>query len=168
MKVKVKVAQSCSTLCDPMDYTTHGILQARILEWVAFPFFRGSWTRFPHCRQILHQLSHKGSPRISLIESNNFFSPRSPFTLLSWIDHVSSAPTMVFWTTCTLHLLTDSEKKIYDPFLPICQHSYSIFSSVLLNYACSDEKHLSSINVFKMWGLFHTPVYPCRYFSVHF
>ena len=40
--VKVKVAQSCLTLCDPMDYTVHGILQARILEWVAFPFSRGS------------------------------------------------------------------------------------------------------------------------------
>ena len=36
----VKVAQSCPTLCDPMDYTVHGILQARILEWVAFPFSR--------------------------------------------------------------------------------------------------------------------------------
>ena len=33
---KVKVAQL--SLCDPMDYTVHGILQARILEWVAFPF----------------------------------------------------------------------------------------------------------------------------------
>ena len=42
MKVKVKVTQLCPTLCDPMDYTVHGILQARILEWVAFPFFRGS------------------------------------------------------------------------------------------------------------------------------
>ena len=39
---KVKVAQSCLTLCDPMDYTVHGILQAMILEWVAFPFPRGS------------------------------------------------------------------------------------------------------------------------------
>ena len=38
----VKVAQMCLTLCDPMDYTVHGILQARILEWVAFPFSRGS------------------------------------------------------------------------------------------------------------------------------
>ena len=34
----MKVTQSCPTLCDPMDYTFHGILQARILEWVAFPF----------------------------------------------------------------------------------------------------------------------------------
>ena len=41
-KVKVKVAESCPTLCDPIDYTVHGILQARILEWVAFPFSRAS------------------------------------------------------------------------------------------------------------------------------
>ena len=40
LKVKVKVAQSCLTLCDPRVYTVHGILQARILEWVAFPFSR--------------------------------------------------------------------------------------------------------------------------------
>ena len=39
---KVKVTQSCPTLHDPMDYRVHGILQARILEWVAFPFSRGS------------------------------------------------------------------------------------------------------------------------------
>ena len=40
--LKVKVAQSCLTLCDPMDYTVHGILQAIILEWVTFPFSRES------------------------------------------------------------------------------------------------------------------------------
>ena len=39
---KVKVTQSCLTLCDPMDYTVHGILQVRILEWVAIPFSRVS------------------------------------------------------------------------------------------------------------------------------
>ena len=42
MYMKVKVAQLCPTLCNPKDYTAHGILQARILEWVAFPFSRGS------------------------------------------------------------------------------------------------------------------------------
>ena len=46
----VKVAQSCLTLCNPMDYTVHGILQARILKWVAITFPRGSsqprdWTQ---------------------------------------------------------------------------------------------------------------------------
>ena len=36
MKKKgVKVIKSCPTLCDPMVYTVHGILQARILDWVA-------------------------------------------------------------------------------------------------------------------------------------
>ena len=52
---KEKVAQSYPTLCNPMDYSLqgssdHGLLQARILEWVAIPFFRGSsqsrdWTQ---------------------------------------------------------------------------------------------------------------------------
>ena len=42
VKVKVQISQSCPTLCDPVGYTVHGILQARILEWVAFPFSRGS------------------------------------------------------------------------------------------------------------------------------
>ena len=41
-KVKMKVAQLCPTVCDPTDCVVHGILQARILEWVAFPFSRGS------------------------------------------------------------------------------------------------------------------------------
>ena len=40
--LKVKVAQSCPTLCDTVDYTVHGILQARILKCVAFPLSRES------------------------------------------------------------------------------------------------------------------------------
>ena len=39
---KVSVAQACPTLCDPMDYMVHRILQARMLEWVALPFATGS------------------------------------------------------------------------------------------------------------------------------
>ena len=47
---EVKVAQWCPTLWDPMNYTVHEILQARKLEWVVFPFSRGSaqprdWTK---------------------------------------------------------------------------------------------------------------------------
>ena len=41
-KWKVKVAQSCLTLCEPVDYTVHGILQASILEWVVYSFSRES------------------------------------------------------------------------------------------------------------------------------
>ena len=64
--MNVKVAQSCPTLCNPLDYTVHGILQARFLEWVALSLLQGI---FPtqesnrgllHCRQILYQLSYEG------------------------------------------------------------------------------------------------------------
>ena len=50
-KVQLLVAQSCLNLCDPMDdslpgSSAHGVLQARILEWVVIPFFReSSWPR---------------------------------------------------------------------------------------------------------------------------
>ena len=69
------VAKSCPTLCNPMDCSQpgssdHGILRARILEWVAMPSSQGSFPTqglnlgLPHCRQILYRLSHQGSPRI--------------------------------------------------------------------------------------------------------
>ena len=53
LKGKAKAAQLCLTFFDPMEYTIHEILQARILEWVAFPFSRGSsqcrdWTQDSH------------------------------------------------------------------------------------------------------------------------
>ena len=57
--VKVKVAQSCLTLCDPIDCTVHGIIQARVLEYVSLSLLQrlfptqGSNPGLPHCRQIL-------------------------------------------------------------------------------------------------------------------
>ena len=69
MKVKVRVAQLCPTLCDPMDYTVHdspgqntGVGSLSLLQGT-FPT-QGSNPCLPHCRWILYQLSHKGSPRI--------------------------------------------------------------------------------------------------------
>ena len=61
-KVKVRVTRWCPTLC---IYSP-----GQVLEWVAFPFSRGIFPtqgqnlRLPHCRRILYQLSHKGSPKI--------------------------------------------------------------------------------------------------------
>ena len=65
-----------------MDYTVHEILHAGILEWVAFPFSRGSpqprdQTQVLHCRWILYQLSHKESPRILEWLANPFSSGSS-------------------------------------------------------------------------------------------
>ena len=65
--MRVKVAQSCLTVGDPI---VHGILQARILEWVAFPFSRRSSQPRDRTQvsriagRFFYQLSHKGSPRI--------------------------------------------------------------------------------------------------------
>ena len=51
--VKIIKSPSCLTLCNPTDCTVHGILQARILQWVGFPFSRGSsqprdWIQVSH------------------------------------------------------------------------------------------------------------------------
>ena len=66
------VTKSCLTLCDPLDCSppgsdVHGILQARILEWVAIFFqetfpIQGLNPGLPNCRQILYHLSHHESP----------------------------------------------------------------------------------------------------------
>ena len=62
--MKVKVAQSCMTLCDPMDYTVHGILQARILEvhlslLQGIFLTQGSNLDLLHHRWSLYLLNHK-------------------------------------------------------------------------------------------------------------
>ena len=79
-KVKSEVAQSCRTLCNPMDFacqgpSVHGIIQARILEQVAVSFFMGSsrprnWTWVSCTADRLYHLSHSGKPSKS--ESGNY------------------------------------------------------------------------------------------------
>ena len=69
---EIEVAQSCLTLCNPIDCSlpgssVHGILQARIMEWVAISFSRdlpdpGIEPGLPHCRQTVYRLSYQGSP----------------------------------------------------------------------------------------------------------
>ena len=70
-----EVAQSCPTLCDPMDCSLSGssvyvIFQARVLEWIAISLLQGilltqeSNPGFPHCRQMLYHLSHQGIPQL--------------------------------------------------------------------------------------------------------
>ena len=55
-EVKVTVSQSCPTLCDPVGYTIHGILQARILEWVAIPFSRVEEVRALKKKKKIHHI----------------------------------------------------------------------------------------------------------------
>ena len=77
--MKSEVAQSCPTLCSPVDCSLpgssiHGIFQARVLEWGAISFSRGSswpgdWTWVTHCRQTFYHLSHQRSQK-SIKESS--------------------------------------------------------------------------------------------------
>ena len=98
----MKVAQSCPTLCNPMDCSpagssVHGILQARILEWVAFPFSKGifltqGWNPgLPSRRQILYCLSHQGSSMLLLLPSH--FS-RVRLSATPWTAAYRAPPSM--------------------------------------------------------------------------
>ena len=71
---EVKVAQSCPTLCDPMDFTVHGILQTRRLEWVAFPFSRGyspprDWTQVSSIARDSLSAETQGKPENTGVDS---------------------------------------------------------------------------------------------------
>ena len=77
---EAQLLQSCLTLCDTMDHSprgsyVHGILQARILEWVAVPSSRESsqpkdqtQVSYVSCigRWVLHHWHHPGSPQSAL------------------------------------------------------------------------------------------------------
>ena len=86
----VKSLQSCPILCDPMDcglpgFSVHGILQARILEWVAMPLSRGSsLPRDQTCvsyvfsyigSKVLYHQHHPGSPLVIQFSSVTQSSP---------------------------------------------------------------------------------------------
>ena len=67
---KVKVTQPCPALCNPMDYTVHGILQAGRLGVGSLSLLQGIFLTqgsnpgLPHCRQTLYHLSYQGSPQM--------------------------------------------------------------------------------------------------------
>ena len=81
MCVCVTAAQSCPTLCDPMGYTVHGILQARILEWVAFPFSRDLPN--PGIEPISPTLQVDSSPAEPQVKPKN--TGVGSLSLLQWI-----------------------------------------------------------------------------------
>ena len=69
-KLKVKISQLCLTLCNPIDYTVHGNSPDQNTGVGSRSFLQGIFPTkrlnpgLQHCRPILHQLSHQGSPRI--------------------------------------------------------------------------------------------------------
>jgi len=87
--VKCWLLSHVQLFCDPMDYSlpgssVHGVLQARMVEWVAIPFSRTSLNPgLPYCRQILYRLSHQGNIIMIIIfqgqekQNNQFFKEKN-------------------------------------------------------------------------------------------
>ena len=99
-KSDVKVTQLCLTLCDPTDYIVHGVLQARTLHWVAFPFSRGSFQPRNRTgvsciaggfftdgeRQMLYDFTHVESK--TLINKQASPPPKKKKTLNKWENQI--------------------------------------------------------------------------------
>ena len=129
--VVVLVTQSCPTLCNTMDYSApgssvHGIFQARILEWVAFPFpgdlaDPGIKPESPALQAdffFFNHLSHKGSqPNLSYIPSLSYFLKMPCF------HHVSSVHKNQQGLVIA-HNLQCGVQELFSIWL--CSHPYSI------------------------------------------
>ena len=138
----------------------HGILQVRRLEWVAFHFSRGSaqprdgTQGLPHCRQILYQLSHKGSPRI-----------------LEWVAYpfsrgssIPSNPTGVFsnvggfFTNCAI------KEAIYDRlFSELCFHIAAWSSSNSIKYHSALIETLVCVSTLPSLWVYSMSYCACKY-----
>ena len=87
--MKVKATQSCPTLCAPMDYTIHGILQARILKWVAFHSpgdlpNPGIEPRFPTLQVDSLPAEPQGKPKNTGVGSLSLHQQIFPTQELNW------------------------------------------------------------------------------------
>ena len=129
--VKVSVAQSCLTLCNPMNCSlpgssVHGILQARILKWVAIPFSKGSswprdqtWVSYNAGR--FFSLSHQGSPREEISRCHFTFKNRTiqwqDIHRRTWVGETHLVQWGPFWLTmsmCVCSPLRKAEEEMRD------------------------------------------------------
>ena len=94
LSVKVKVPQPNPALYDPMDYTVHGILQVRILKWVAIPFSRGSsqprdWTRVSYIPSgFFTNWATREAPKYQSISIKEFFKKRRGYDLIFFLCNI--------------------------------------------------------------------------------
>ena len=116
------VTQSCPTLCNSLDYSppgssVHGILQARILEWVAIPFSRGSSrtqesvTSLLHCRWILLPI---WSTREALRTKNKVRNKPFWHRMVPWWTQRK----WLLWVGQKVHSVLSKNKNTYFSFSP--------------------------------------------------
>ena len=134
--VHAKLLQSCPTLCNSRDCSlpgssVHGILQARILQWVAISFIQGI---FPiqgsnlgllHCRQVVYHLSHQGSPIPFIVIVKYWLCP-------------------LFCTICTCSLLQSTLCLLtHYPYLPLPTSLSHLVTT-----------HFFSVSLFPFWYIY--------------
>ena len=101
--------------CSLPSSSVQGILQARILEWVAIPFSRGSsWPRdqgLPNFRQILHCLRHQGSPGFPQMENEHLpsFLPSFLLPVAQNMDVITIASASIFNSGDVRHMVRMAE-----------------------------------------------------------
>ena len=115
MKVKVQVAQSCPALCNCMHYTVPGILHARLLEWLAVPFPRGSF-------------QPRDWTQVSLI-AGGFFTSWAPREAVVCYSHALS----VFWKCSVVTTPLYCLMKKHWPIHSILEERKNIVSYILFN-----------------------------------
>ena len=142
------IAQSCPTLCDPMDCilwgsSVRGIFQTRVLEGVNISFSRGSSRSNPgllHCRQTLYPLSHQDiSLNSFLLSSIVVVHWPSVLHLMICSPYHSSCKTL-FWITEPFHfwltaLLVGLSLVVWLPRL----HSLLSFTPHLFSALCDSD-----------------------------
>ena len=141
------------TLCDPIDYTVHGILQARILQWVAIPFSRGS-SQLRDQTQVSHIVGgfftnwaiRENLSSLEIIRSSFSRSPNSPFADFVWMWPFYSSEKVDSQKRASSHpTISPTYPLIYTAFSPItANHLWQCLSKLCPFRGTEDQPHYIS------------------------
>ena len=153
---KSKVTQSCPTLWDPIDCSppgssADGIFRARVLEWVAISFSRGSSPTqgsnlgLPHCRQMLYPLSHQGSYRAFPITVVPLSISRSNIAQWKciWLRQVDLALTVTSFPWASIIISLSGVCCLYHRFVLRNENIRKIFAQGLPCIRCSIKRDMN-------------------------
>ena len=136
--MKVKVAQTCLTLCDPVDCIVRGVLQARILEWVIISSSRGSsqprdWTCISCLGRWVFFLSTEppGKPHIYVYVSIYLYISHFKSDFLNTNDRKPIINNILLYRISTkvpcVHSVETYKESVFFPWSPLYCNSLRLF-----------------------------------------